>query len=99
MLSFQKDRECPSSQELLEFQNGASPGAVAGEINEHICNCDFCGAEAEFYSHFPQHQDDCISATEIPDHLFQLAEALLNNKDKGNKLLQTLLKENGRFVI
>jgi hypothetical protein len=99
MLSFHKDRDCPSSQELLEFQNGGTQNKKDLKINEHICTCDFCGAEADFYAHFPQSMDDRIKATQIPDHLFQLAEALLNNKDKGNKLLKKLLQENERFAI
>ncbi len=91
MLSFHKDKDCPTSQELLSFKNGDGTKSMKSRIDEHLCSCDFCGAELEFYDHFPQTPDDSISAAEIPDHLFQLAEALLNNKDKGNTLLKKLL--------
>jgi len=99
MISFHKNRECPTSQELLEFQNTANKTTVWRKINDHLCSCDFCGAEAEFYSHFPQKSESKISTTQIPDHLFELAVALLNNKDKGNSILKNLLKSNERFAV
>lgn len=98
MLSFHKNRDCPSSQELLAYRNGSAAKGSVRKIDEHICSCDFCGAEAEFYTHFPHALDDRITVTEIPDHLFELAEALLNNKDKGNKFLKKLIKEKGQLA-
>lgn len=99
MLSFHKNRDCPTSQDLLAFQNGSATGSIRRRIGDHICECDFCGAEAEFYSRFPQNGDDSISVSEIPDHLFQLAEALLNNKHSGNSLLKKLLRENEQLAV
>ena len=93
MLSFHKNRECPTSEDLLAFQNGCSPTGKSRFIREHICSCDFCGAEADFYSRYPQTAHDKISVTEIPDHLFELAQALLNNRENGGVLLKRLIKE------
>ncbi|NNE66274.1 MAG: hypothetical protein HKN33_06885 [Pyrinomonadaceae bacterium] len=93
MLSFHKNRDCPTSEELLAHLNGSVRVRSEKKIDEHICGCDFCGAEAEFYSHFPHAADDNIAVSDIPDHLFELAEALLNNKRSGNKLLKRLIKE------
>ena len=99
MLSFHKNRDCPTSQELLAYRNGSGRKNALRRIDDHICTCDFCGAEAEFYSHFPHALDDRISVTEIPNHLFELAEALLNNKQQGNKLLKKLIKENEQLAL
>ena len=99
MLSFHKNRDCPTSEELLAYRNGSVQTSALDSIGEHICSCDFCGAEAEFYSHFPHPLDDTISVTEIPDHLYELAEALLNNKRQGNKLLQKFVKENEQLAL
>ena len=98
MSSFHKNLDCPSSQELLAFENGAASASAATVLSEHIRACDFCGAEAEFYSHFPHTTDDRIKVADIPDHLFQLAEALLTNRENGNRLLATLVKENESFA-
>ncbi len=99
MLSFHKNRDCPTSQELLAYQNGRAPKKTLRKLYEHICSCDFCGAEAEFYSHFPNSADDGITIADIPEHLFELAEAILNNKQNGNSLLNRLIKENESFVF
>ena len=93
MLSFHKNRDCPTSHELLAYLNGTKRANSKSKIDEHLCGCDVCGAEAEFYSRFPQATEDTIAVSEIPDHLFELAEALLNNKRNGNKLLKRLIKE------
>lgn len=99
MLSFHKNRDCPTSQELLAYQNGRAPKKNLRSVYEHICSCDFCGAEAQFYSHFPQSAEDRISIADIPEHLFELAEAILTNKKNGGSLLDRLIKENESFVI
>ena len=98
MLSFHKNLDCPTSQELLAYQNGTAPKVSLRELYEHIHACDFCGAEAEFYSHFPGTVDEGVSVADIPDHLFELAEALLTNKENGSVLLKRLVKENESFV-
>ncbi|MDH3493357.1 MAG: hypothetical protein OEM82_07400 [Acidobacteriota bacterium] len=99
MLSFHKNRDCPTSQELLASRNGSGHRNSLRRINEHICSCDFCGAEAEFYSHFPHSTEDNVSVTEIPDHLFELAEALLRNKHEGNSFLEKLIRENEQLAL
>src|SRR5437868_14914116 len=50
MTSFCKSEDCPSSNELLEFQNSDLPRTRAGEIRRHLTSCEFCSAEVEFYS-------------------------------------------------
>lgn len=99
MISFHKNADCPSSQDLLAYQNNKFTANLNEKIYKHICSCDFCGAEVEFYSHCPKVGDESVSVSEIPSPLFDLAEALLNNKDKGNSLLNKLLNENDGLVL
>ena len=93
---FCKNEDCPSSNELLEFQVGELSKRRTGEIRKHLATCDFCAAEVEFYSHYPQEdgQVEVDSHSDIPAPLFELAEALLRNRSGDNKSLNSLLNEN-----
>ena len=94
MLSFRKDKECPTSEELLAFQKGEAAKNSIRTIYDHILGCDFCGAESQFYSNFPTEGEETVRVEEIPTHLFELAEAILKNKNEGGRLLSQLIKEN-----
>ena len=92
---FCKNEDCPSSNELLEYQVGELPKRRTGEVRKHLKGCEFCSAEVEFYSHYPQEdgQLDSVGNSEIPAPLYELAEALLRNKNGDNKSLNSLLNE------
>ncbi len=95
MNGFCKNENCPSSQELLEFANGDLPRLRTGEVNRHLKTCEFCSAEVEFYTHYPQ-ADAAVEPAEpavIPAPLYELAEALLKNRHNGSHSLDSLLKE------
>lgn len=96
MMTFCKSPKCPSSETLLAFQRGEISGAPAQKIEEHMGGCEFCPAEVEFYTRFPQSDEPTgMTATvEIPVPLFQLAQALLGNKKEGSELLDKLASEN-----
>ena len=98
MSDFCKNSSCPSSEDLLTFQKGESISTYHERINDHVCTCDFCSAEVEFYSHFHVTEEK-VSESEIPRALFELAESLLNNKDKGSFLLNKLLIENEGLTL
>lgn len=98
MADFCKNSDCPSSEDLLTFQKGESLSKIGERIGEHVCSCDFCAAEVEFYSHF-QVADESIAETEIPSPLYELAESLLNNRDRGSYLLNKLLIENEGLTL
>ena len=100
MTGFCKNEDCPSSNELLDFQNGDLERPRGSEINRHLATCDFCEAEVEFYSIYPQAQDDNRDeVSEIPAPLYELAEALLKNRHGDAVTLNSLLKENTGVVI
>ncbi len=92
MVTFCKSTNCPSSQELLAFQNGVVSPGERGEIETHLAACEFCASEVEFYAHYPQ-SEETVAKVEIPIPLYELAEALLGNKHKDFFTLNKLLGE------
>ena len=97
MTGFCKNEDCPSSHELLCFQNGDLSRTRGSEIRKHMAACEFCSAEVEFYSHYPQ-EEGSSEITEIPAPLFELAEALLKNRQGDSSSLYSLLNEKGEIV-
>ncbi|MBK6751561.1 MAG: hypothetical protein KA956_10700 [Pyrinomonadaceae bacterium] len=99
-VNFCKNEDCPSSDELLDFQNGDLMRERAVDIRIHMASCEFCTAEAEFYSRYPQLTGDDLSTepSEIPAPLFELAEALLKNRSYDPRALNTLLRETEELV-
>lgn len=91
MISFRKTKTCPSSQEVLAFQNGETSMGKNDKIREHLGTCEFCAAEVEFYAHYPQ-TDEVVTETEIPPQLYDLAQALLCDKEKNVNLLNKLIE-------
>lgn len=99
MISFQKHSNCPTSEELLDLQTRKMKADRRAALREHLCSCDFCGAEAEFYARWPQIGDEQVTAAEIPPPLYELADALLNNRHRDNSLLNRLLIENEDLTL
>ena len=92
MVTFCKDVDCPSSQELLAFQGGEISLKEGGKIEIHLMACEFCASEIEFYRHYPQ-AEETVAKVAIPLPLLELAEALLGNKHKDFSTLNRLLCE------
>jgi hypothetical protein len=94
MVAFCKYENCPTSESLLEFQRSSAGGRAGDQaIRKHIANCDFCAAEVEFYSFFPQ-SDEKVHISKIPPPVFDVAVALLK-RHKGNRSLEELAARNG----
>jgi hypothetical protein len=93
---FCKNEDCPSSNELLEFQVGELSKRRSNEVRRHLLSCDFCAAEVEFYTHYPQEDGhtEVNGNIDIPAPLFELAEALLRNRSGYDKSLNSLFNEN-----
>jgi hypothetical protein len=98
MINFRKNENCPSSYNLLAFQNGDFMNKGGDAIRTHLGTCEFCAAEVEFYAHYPQAEEK-VEAAEIPVPLFELAEALLRNKHKDFSMLDRLLGENEGLTL
>ncbi len=93
MVTFCKDKNCPSSQDLLSFQTGSISAKLSKKIETHLPDCEFCASEIEFYAHYPQ-SEETVARVEIPIPLYELAEALLSNQHKDVSALNKLLSEN-----
>lgn len=95
MTGFCKNEDCPTSHELLEFQNGEIAREGGRAIRTHIAKCEFCSAEVEFYSLYPQEGEinEVMERAEIPAPLFELAEALLKNRHADASSLDSLLRK------
>ena len=95
MTNFCKSEDCPSSDELIDFQNSELQSL---EVRRHLAACEFCSAELAFYSHYPQIEDTDrpVESTQIPAPLFELAEALLKNRHADTSSLDALLKTQTR---
>lgn len=93
MITFCKSAICPSSRDLLAYQNGEILISGFERIKAHLAFCEFCTSEIEFYAHYPQ-SEEAVTTVEIPIPLYELAHALLNNKHKDFSVLNQLLSEN-----
>jgi hypothetical protein len=76
---FRKREACPSAEVLLAFQINELSTDEKVEIDAHLRECEFCGAELLFLAAYPPAEENCQIA-EIPFPLRQLAEALLTRK-------------------
>ncbi|MDQ3181483.1 MAG: hypothetical protein M3Q33_13305 [Acidobacteriota bacterium] len=93
IITFCKSAICPSSQDLLAFQNGESSVGERERVKAHFAVCEFCTSEVEFYAHYPQ-SEEMVAAVEIPIPLYELAQALLNNRQIHFSVFNQLFNEN-----
>lgn len=76
MESFCKTEDCPPSEKLAAWRGG---DVSDEDILRHLSACEFCAAELEFYRRYPP-RDEKIEPENIPEALFELADALLHKK-------------------
>lgn len=98
MITFNKNVNCPASQDLLAFRKGETSFVETTEILCHLESCEFCAAEVEFYNHVAPVEEP-IASVDIPRPLYELAEALLSNGQKKFTLLNKLLNENEELSL
>jgi len=80
MANFAKNEKCPTSADLLAFQLGDMEIESGSRVRDHLATCEFCAAELAFYKRYPMDLEEEPTVPEaIPEPLFQLAEALLQN--------------------
>lgn len=101
MTAFCKNEDCPSSNELLAYENGDLSRTRTHEITGHLTVCEFCEAEAELYSRYPQFEliPEVTTPVEIPAPLFELAEALLKHHHADARSLNSLLNKKKDLVV
>lgn len=91
MSNFCKNEDCPASEELLAFQVGDMSVSDGSGIRRHLAVCEFCAAEVEFYTNYPQ-AEERVELAQMPQPLFELAEALFNKK-RDDSFFDKLLAE------
>ena len=57
MIGFYKSLGCPASDLLFDVHTGKLGNEETEEIQSHAEGCDFCGAELELYSNYPDLDD------------------------------------------
>ncbi len=98
--NFCKNEDCPTSQELLDFQNGDVERERGVDIRIHTGVCEFCSAEVEFYACYPlAHDEPFAEPAEIPAPLFELADALLRNRHADISSLNFLFNDNESMLL
>ncbi len=76
---FCKRVACPSAEVLLSYQTGRLGKEQKTRVVLHLNQCDFCRAELHFLSHEKIADAPCTQTAEVPAHLRQLVEAVLNH--------------------
>ncbi len=76
MESFCKTEDCPPSDKVAAFRNTSTDREG---LRAHLSRCEFCAAELEFYRHYPPREEK-VELPNIPEPLFELADALLHKK-------------------
>ena len=98
MIGFYKSLGCPASDLLFDAHTKKLGAEMIDEIQSHADSCDFCGAELELYSNCPE-LDEGVKESEIPAHVRELAEFLLNNRHKDQSFLTKLLIEDAGLKL
>jgi hypothetical protein len=75
---FNKKVGCPSSQDLLAYDQACLASAHSLRIEAHLADCDFCNAELQLLNRY-QNTPDEYSFAEMPSQLRGLAERLLHS--------------------
>ena len=91
---FNKKVGCPSSQDLLDYDQAGLASAHSLRIEAHLADCDFCNAELQLLNRYQNTQDE-YSFVEMPLQLRGLAERLLHRTATPFYALR-LLEENRR---
>lgn len=92
MSNFRKEKDCPSSFQLVEVLYSEINGQDGLIVASHLASCEFCVAELEFYKHYPPYPVD-VSAPPMPRPLLELAEALIAKETIHISRLEYLLKD------
>jgi hypothetical protein len=92
MSNFRKEKDCPSSFQLVEVLNSEINGQDGLWIASHLATCEFCAAELEFYKHYPPGNVD-VAVPPMPRPLLELAEALIAKETIHISRLEALLRD------
>jgi hypothetical protein len=77
---FCKQATCPSAEMLFSYHTFSLGSDAVEMVMEHLCWCEFCGAELKLLSDHTPLDEEYLQA-EIPAHLRSLAEALMSRAE------------------
>lgn len=99
VIKFCKRAACPSSETLVSYQECALATEQRILVATHLCECDFCGAEAQLLkAHRPVEATDCI-ITDMPSNLRWLAQSLLSTNLNDLESLAEISCEKERLTL
>jgi hypothetical protein len=79
VIKFCKRAACPSSETIVSYQTCALAAEQRISIASHLCECDFCGAEAQLLKAHPPVETETCAFTDMPLNLRWLAQSLLGS--------------------
>jgi|ERR1700752_936703 len=85
-LTFRKTAACPASSTLLSYRAEKLSRKLAGLVQTHLADCEFCAAELPLLAHHKPGRRQ-PRPPEIPTNLRILAESILF--DRINKIHKT----------
>jgi hypothetical protein len=86
---FHKKVGCPTSQDLLAYDQACLASAHSLRVEAHLADCDFCNAELQLLNRY-QNTHDEYSFAEMPLQLRGLAERLLHSTTTPFQALECL---------
>jgi hypothetical protein len=86
---FNKKVGCPSSQDLLDYDQACLASAHSLRIEVHLAYCDFCSAELQLLNRYQNTQDE-YSFAEMPSQLRGLDERILHGDATSFNILEGL---------
>jgi hypothetical protein len=78
VIKFCKQAACPSSETLVSYQACALATEQRIRVASHLCECDFCGAEAQLLRAHPPVEAETCALTDMPSNLRWLAQSMLS---------------------
>lgn len=76
-IAFCKRATCPSSETLLSYGTSGLEAEQILQVESHLDECDFCGAEVQFLKGFVAAEEEDCAPAEMPANLRCLAQSLL----------------------
>ncbi|HMF54931.1 MAG TPA: hypothetical protein VK619_01110 [Pyrinomonadaceae bacterium] len=95
---FCKQTTCPPSELLTTYCTTSTVIEIESLIEEHLADCDFCGAETQLLTKYPPTEED-FATPEIPESLRCLAEAILCRHLPTSEFFQSIAFEKAGLTL
>lgn len=99
IVKFSKQAACPSSETLVSYQTCALATEQRIRVASHLCECDFCGAEAQLLKAHPPLEIEPCDTADMPSNLRWLAQSLLSTNSINIETLAETSCEKERLTL